>query len=256
MTDTPIRHPAPFTDAILVAVEADMAARGYPDRPGRVWVLDPFAGTGKVHALPYHTMGIELEAEWAAMDARTMCADSLEFMDDTSNTASWDVVVTSPCYGNRFADHHVRRDPCSECRGNGRKRIDKSTRRYRDCPKCRGTGLSPRRSYAHDLGRAPSAGSSATLHYGPAYRDFHRRAWRGVYNVLVPGGLFYLNSKDFIRNHRRVRVSDWHRRTCIAVGFEHVATLRVSTPGMRYGQNGQARVRNELVYVLRKPEVG
>jgi hypothetical protein len=237
-----VRHPAKFTGSVLTAVTLDMAERGVPRDAD---VFDPFAGVGLVHALPYLTFGIEIEPEWADRAARTMTGESLASMEET--TARYDVVVTSPCYGNRMADHHENKDACKRCSGSGIEQWPDIV-----CTICGGDGISPRRSYRHDLGRMPTEGSSATLHYGPAYRAFHRRAWRGVYRVLEPGGLFYLNSKDFYRRRRRVRVSDWHRRTCRAIGFEHAGTLPVKVNGLRMGANRE-RVHQELIYVLRKP---
>lgn len=245
-----VKHPAVFTDAILIAVEADLIANGRIQFSPSTVVFDPFAGTGKVHVLPCVTTGMEIEPEWAHQHRHTIVGDSIDYMEATENR--YDVVVTSPCYGNRMADHHRAADKCSECRGEQAVPIP-GTRRRRTCPKCKGSGLSPRRSYAHDLGRLPTNGSSAILHYGPAYRDFHRRAWAGVYRVLRPGGLAYINTKDHIRDGKVVRVSDWHRRALLDAGFEHLRTLKVRTRGMRYGQNGQRRVGQELVFVMAKP---
>jgi tRNA G10 N-methylase Trm11 len=83
-------------------------------------VLDPFAGTGRIHELENWTVGVEIEPEWATMRDGTIVANALNlpFRD-----ASFDAVVTSPTYGNRLADHHDARD---------------SSRRH---------------SYKHDLGR-------------------------------------------------------------------------------------------------------
>lgn len=35
-------------------------------------------------------------------------------------TGTFTVVATSPCYGNRMADHHVNEDACSLCKGTGK----------------------------------------------------------------------------------------------------------------------------------------
>lgn len=254
-----MRHPAVFTDGILTKIARDLDQRAAITGStvearlygGHARVLDPFAGTGKVHLLPQRTTGIELEPEWAHQgEARgeMIVADSVMWMEKTRRR--FDVVVTSPCYGNRMADHHDAKDKCSQCLGHGKIEVSGG---LTECPKCKGSGLSTRRSYRHDLGRMPTNGSSAILHYGPEYRDFHRRAWTGVYRVLLPGGLFYLNTKDFFRDKKRVRVSEWHRRACMSIGFDHVDTITVAVNGMRYGANRQ-RVTQEVVYVFRKPE--
>lgn len=246
-----VRHPATFTQAILDAIALDAAFRGLPPTTR---VLDPFAGVGKVHGLPYVTTGIELEPEWAMQasehgEGEVIVADSLAWMEATRRR--FGAVVVSPVYGNRMSDHHDARDKCSTCRGDGKVEVSGG---LTVCPKCGGSGLSPRRSYRHDLGRMPSDGSSAVMHYNAEYRAFHRRAWAGVHRVLKPGGLFYLNVSDHIRGGRRVRVADWHRKTVEHLGFDRLRTIRVPTSRMKYGQNHQARVGSELVFVFQKPE--
>lgn len=250
-----VRHPATFSAAVLDAIVKDAEFR----LPLRARVLDPFAGVGKVHGLPYQTTGIELEPEWATVDfwaasgRESICGDSLAWMKQTRRR--FHAVVTSPVYGNRMSDHHDAKDKCKFCAGTGLSVMpNEEAPDGIACPRCEGSGLSLRRSYRHDLGRMPTEGSSAVMHYGPAYREFHRRAWGGVFRVLEPGGFFYLNVKDFVRNHRRVHVSRWHRETCERIGFQRVRTIRVPTPGMRYGQNHAARAGAELVYVFQKPE--
>ena len=114
----------------------------------------------------FRSVGVELEPEWVAMHSRTIVGDALDlpFHDDT-----FDVVATSPCYGNRLADHHNAQD-------GGR-----------------------RHSYTHDLGRILHSHNAGTLHWGDAYRIFHVAAWAEAVRVLVPSGLFVLNISDHLR---------------------------------------------------------
>jgi hypothetical protein len=68
-----MRHPARFTSTIL-----DTLARLIP--PGSR-VLDPFAGTGRIHELPCETWGVELEPEWANMHPRTIVGNARHLND-------------------------------------------------------------------------------------------------------------------------------------------------------------------------------
>ncbi len=254
-----MRHPAIYSDPILdaMAKSIDERARARTSRP--VLILDPFAGTGKIHTIgdrtrvEVETWGVELMPRWAELHASTICGDATALPPAWSRT--FDVVATSPCYGNRMADSHEARDACSECGGEC---VDPCGE---TCPKCHGSGLSPRRSYRHDYERsggdflndAPIEKNAGAMSWGPAYRELHAQAWAEVWRVLRRGGLFLLNSKDHVRNGRRVRVSAWHLRTVRALGFRHVETWDVKLAGNGFGANGSIRVPNEVVYVMVKP---
>lgn len=252
---TAVKHPARYSDQILetIGVAVSEYAARYPKRRP-VRVLDPFAGTGRIHDLDVpgvlvDTTGVEIEPEWAGMHRRTRVGNALALPSAWSGR--FDVVATSPCYGNRFADKHEARDACSECEGRGSVRVT-GGRSYVGCSKCGGSGLSPRRSYRHDLGRPLSDGSAAGLQWGDAYKAFHVEAWREARRVLRPGGLFVLNVKDHVRAGKRQRVAGWHRRACVALGFEWVETWTVNERGLRHGANRDARVHFENVYVFER----
>ena len=131
--------------------------------------------------------------------------------------ADFDAVVTSPTYGNRLADHHNAKDG------------------------------SVRRSYTHDLGRQLQEDNSGAMHWGPKYRDFHRKAWIEAKRVIRPGGRIVLNISDHIRKKQRQFVSSWHTQTLFELGFELVDANRVLTPRLRQGANSEARITAELV---------
>lgn len=219
-------HPARFSDAILDRIEMLLDEHRISGL-----VLDPFAGTGRVHRLSTtnrQTIGIEIEPEWAATDSRTIVGNALclPLLDD-----SVDAIVTSPCYGNRFADHHRARDS------------------------------SFRRSYAHDLRRLTGdperqlhADNAGLLQFGPAYRSFHRGAWSECARVLKRGGMLILNVSDFVRRGELVGVVSWHVEELVGLGFRVVDSVDVETPRLRYGANSHARVGSETVTVLAAPE--
>lgn len=217
-------HPARFSDALMPEFQRivdEYKERTTPDVDPLI--LDPFAGTGRIHELTgCSTYGIELEPEWAALHPRTDVGNA------TALPSGWDdmfdMVITSPTYGNRMADHHT---PGPD---------DRSTRI----------------TYAHRLGRKPSEGSSAVLQWGEKYRDLHVRAWLEVQRVLIPGGWFVLNIRDHYRNGKVIEVSAWHLGTIRGMGFDVLAQHYIATPGMGFGANRELRVEGEHIFVFRK----
>lgn len=210
-----LAHPARYT-AGLIPLFAEFLEEGWA-------VLDPFAGTGKIHELRnfinVETVGVEIEKEWADLWEWTFHGDALDlgFPDE-----SFDAIVTSPTYGNRLADHHEAYDP------------------------------EARRTYRHDLGRPLSENNSGQLQWGAVYRDFHLEAWREATRVLRPGGLFVLNIKDHIRSGKRQAVSAWHATTVLDLGYSLVDCVPFTVTGHRNGSNHLARLDAELVWVFRK----
>jgi hypothetical protein len=215
-----VSHPARFSDAILdqlaaILIRHDAGAR----------IVDPFAGTGRIHELnavlrpnqPLEIHGVEMEREWAAMHPNTKVGNALDLPYPDEH---FDACVTSPCYGNRLADHHDAADP------------------------------ETRRSYRFDLGRPLSPDNAGALQWGADYREFHQRAWKEAARVLRPGGLFVLNIKDHTRDGQRRYVAGWHVTTLCRLGFALLEHVEVATPALRVGDNADARWP-EQVYVLR-----
>lgn len=203
-----MNHPARFTPAILDAISGRI--------PRGARVLDPFAGTGLIHQLPFETVGVEIEPEWATMHPRTIVGNALAL---PFPAASFDAVATSPCYGNRFADHHVP-------------------------VKAR------QRTYRQNLGRALHAANAGQLQWGQRYQDFHAQAWLEVRRVLRPQGAFLLNVSNHIRNRAEAPVVEWHIGRLGSLGFRLREAARIETTRFRYGQNHRARVEGEWVLAL------
>lgn len=262
MTDTRTvpPHPAKFSPAIMTEIRASIAHWAPTSPLFPVTVLDPFAGPGGVHQLAgdgYETTGLEIEADWAAGHDRTICGDStaMVFPD-----ASFDVVVTSPCYGNRMADtYDGSRDRCTTCTGGGvieELEPDTGETSWVECPRCAGSGLatSKRYTYRTYLGHDLAEGSAAGLQWGHEYRELHRAVWREVHRVLKPRGIVLLNISDHIRNFVPVGVDLWHAATLGELGFRLLEQRPITTQRSKNGANRDARALCEWLLVFRRRE--
>ena len=256
-----IEHPAKYSQSIADQMAECLSTQHLPidgDKYfGRVW--DPFGGTGRIHSIvdavvnkPLLAITTEIEWEWAGQSntlgrGRSVVAD---MQHAPFRPESFVAIATSPCYGNRMADHHENKDPCSQCKGTGRG-VEIDTRDT-DCKKCKGDGRSVRNTYRHKLGRALTPGSAAMLQWGPNYRAFHEKAWGEVWLHLKPHGLFILNVSDHIRAGVREHVSDWHNKIILSMPFTPVDALSVETRRNKQGENGNLRVNSEMIFVYRK----
>lgn len=212
-------HPAKFTQDIIDLVATYLVA--CPVRVAKI--LDPFAGTGRIHQLgklELETWGLEIEPEWASMHPRTLVGDALH---PPFRPESFDAVFTSPTYGNRMADHHNARDD------------------------------SKRMTYKHQLGRNLNPANSGQLQWGPGYKAFHVLAWTAIFEMIRPGGLLIVNVSNHIRGGEEQKVSEWHQEFFMKqLGTTELADFNVPTPRLRFGANSKARVEFEHIYVHQK----
>lgn len=220
-----MKHPAKFNDKLIPVFRELLGVA--PGPLNRSYVLDPFAGTGKVHMLEngWITRGIEIEKEWADMHDMTRHGDSTNM--HWLNDATFDAIVSSPAHGSRHADAYI--------------------------------GPSDRKAhnYAHVLGRPLSKNSGAALHWfndarGDAYRDLHIKVWKESIRVLKPGGKFIISVKDFYKDKVRQRICQWHFRTLCGLGLSPIKLRRVALPGNGFGANGKSRVPFTYVYCFQK----
>lgn len=216
-----LEHPARFSDPILDTIAQHVA--------GSRTVLDPFAGTGRVHELRERagvteTIGIEIEPEWADKHPDTRIGDALDLRASGIQPESVDHIVTSPTYGNRMADHHDAKDE------------------------------SVRNTYKHTLGRDLSDNNSGQMQWGDEYREFHCKAWAEAVAALKPGGHFTVNIKNHIRNGQVQRVVEWHIDTLMhQFGLRMHAIDVVPTKGLAAGANDDVRTTHEYVVTFEKP---
>ena len=216
-------HPAKFSQPILEELRqiVDVFVPAFGRRPLRV--LDPMAGVGTIHQLQdagrIATTGLEIEPEWAEQHPGTIEGDAT---DMPFGSASFEMIVTSPPYGNRMADQFVSKD--------GTTRI----------------------TYYHFLGRRLHENSSAGMHFGPEYCKTMRDILVECKRVLVPDGVFVLNVSDFIRAGKIVPVAQFYLDEMIRLRYKVVADKAIPTQRMRYGANHRLRVESERVIVFRK----
>ncbi len=249
MTD----HPATYSASIM-AILADLLS-DEADRLGRSpLVLDPFGGVGRIHEIHPDlatTISSELQRRWAAAsNGPAVVADAtrLPFPPRT-----FDVVMTSPCYGNRMADtYDGSRDRCVVCGGSG---LAPDPEADPDCGVCGGSGLNPsrRRTYTIAHGSPLHPRNAGAMQWGDAYRELHRQAWTAAATVLRHDGLLVVNISNHIRGGKIQRVAEWHLDTLLRMGLLVSEVRRVDTPRYRDGANREARVDGELVLAVRRP---
>lgn len=212
-----MRHPAKYNDALFPIFSTRLGTANCSN------VLDPFAGTGKIFELQrwlpeIRIFGTELEYEWASMTKGMMVANALRLPFDND---TFDAICTSPCYGNRMADHHNAQD------------------------------ASLRNTYTHALGHPLHKNNAGAMQWGYEYRRFHFDAWREVQRVHRKGGLFILNIKDHIRRGEIQYVTNWHVNVLKMFGYMFLEEVHIPLNGNRFGQNGNVRIDYESVVLFK-----
>jgi hypothetical protein len=218
-----IHHPAKFTDRFL-----PIFAKILKDCKN---VVDPFAGTGKLALIKDHgfqgkVICNELEVDWTTLDPHQV--DEWHYGDAATMTwcpsNSVDAICTSPCYGNRMADHHNARD--------GSRRI----------------------TYTHCLGHPLHLENTGRMQWGEPYRQKHIAVYQECYRILTLNGLFIVNISNHIRKGQEVDVVGWNKSVISGLGFQLVEERKVETPRMKRGENYNLRVQYESILIFRKKE--
>lgn len=241
-------HPAKWSASVLAAI-------GKLELPPGV-VLDPFAGVGAgrlAEAMDRPVIGVELEPEWVVEGAIQVHGNALHLPLRDGSVA---VVVTSPTYGSRMADHYDAQERCKACRGTGDEVIELDgesvTFGDRPCPKCDGQGhrAYKRLTYRHQIGHELHAENTGRRQWGETYQSLHVESWAEVWRVLAPGGRFVLNVKNHWRDWTLQRVFEWHLTHLLQNGFTLESLDVIETPGMGFGENRDAREPFEFLAVL------
>lgn len=211
-----VAHPAKFSDPIL-----ELLGLLLPPLAGDRLVLDPMAGVGRLAELPVASLLGEIQLKWArACPPPVYVADAavLPFRDN----CIW-CVATSPTYGNRMADTYA---------GDG-------TQRY---------------TYTIYHGGPLHSENTGAMQWGHKYREKNAAILKELYRVIENGGWLVLNVSDHIRKFRRQPVARWWGRQAVKTGFTAQRGFKVYTDRMKNGENGEARVEYEVIYLLQKQE--
>lgn len=218
MLPTPTKqlvHPAPFNvDALKLARR--LLNDRYDEHDPNVSILDPMAGIGRVHDLPWPTVGVELEPEWAATHPDTQVGDATHL---ACGGNTFDAIVTSPPYGNRLADQYA---------GDGTKRL----------------------TYRISLGRPLTDGSAAAQQWGRSYRRIMSDVWAECARVLKPNGLMIVNLKDHVRKGKVMPVTGWTANEITQWGLRLVHCLPVPSGSTSRWTNSNEVLSGEVLLVF------
>ena len=201
-----------------------------PMRPLRI--LDPMAGEGSIfdigHAPPLLGSSVKLHIEasdifawhYQREEVRIVDATSLDWPDD-----SFDLIITSPPYGNRMAD---------KLSIDGDNRVTYADRRGTDAGPNDATGLP----------------------WGEKYRRLMATIWVECWRVVRPGGLIVVDCKDHVRQGYMEPVTEWHMKAIENLGGQFTYLRHARSPGNRSTANaGDAfRLGETTVFAYRKPE--
>lgn len=230
MSQSKGRHPAPFNEAFLRYV---VSALGDQFLRGPMWLLDPMAGTCRLHRLQGHhgdvlvrTFCSELEPEWTepspdpALGFTQAGVHAFQALHDRTADEKlfagprW--IVTSPVWGNRMADHHEAKDE------------------------------SDRLTYRHRLGRPVSEGSSCSMPWGDEYRAWHTTFLRYAYETSLDGERMFIEIGDHLRTVKRTavraQVTAWWIKAGVAAGWHLERAERLSVGRLRKGANHAVRI--------------
>ena len=229
-------HPAKFPDAVLDTLVLMLQER-WGDG-GNQTILDPFAGTGRIHTLQDHgwkTWGVEIEHEWADPQPNTICGDSTTdlrtilrpHVDPRVLGEGFHAIVTSPPWAN----------------GMGQR-----------SPHTNDKGQSTRFSYADGLGRRLCENNTGALRWGPRYRELVDLVWRQCADLLAPGGLMVVDNRDSTRTGTIQPVTAWHITTLHGYGLKLAGIGAVAAQGVGQGSQKTAVGNAQLLVSFTKPD--
>jgi len=234
-------HPAPFSKEILAQLSALTKDWEGP-------ILDPYAGTGLIHEMGRDdTWGIEIEEPWAKMHERTAWGDSTTLTVAPLNPENVSVnggrsflprphaIVTSPDYGNRFADNYL---------GTQAEQAERAA-----------TGKHPRRrGYALSLNRPVTPGNGAGHYFwSPEYKRIHSDVAIAVTRVMLRPANLALNVSNLFHDGIEHPVVSWWVANFGQRGWVMVDGVPVKTKRYKDGANREARPSSEWIIHMRLP---
>lgn len=196
---------------------------GFPGILKALGTLRPRRLIGKLDKLDLASRSIQAEkVRVTAVEPAGKC--NIQEIETSTGTYIGEGYLHHNCYGNRMADHHEAKDG------------------------------SIRNTYRHVLGRPLHPSNTGQYSFGYYYQNMHHYAWKEVYRVLKPNGIFVLNLKNFYKKGEVVDIISWHKGKLYNLGFTLVEEELIPLPGNRFGQNGSLRVREEWLGKFVKEE--
>jgi len=88
------------------------------------------------------------------------------------------------------------------------------------------------------------------------YNQAMEKVYKLCYDSILPGGTMTVILKDYIKQGKRVYLSDWLIRTCVKMGFENIDWFKRDAPGTGFlklwRSRGYATVQDEDVVIFRR----
>ncbi len=222
----------PIVEALLEFVDPAV----FVDSDARL--LDPFGGVGHKLAhiaerLGMRPLGFEIEPGYFEAGATHPCivlgdSTSLPLADCSVSAA-----VTSPVYPNGMADNFRSRD------------FDQSVRHtyVHNLRAFLGEGYELQANNTAGVGHPRASKKALARMY-----EIHRQVWAEVHRVLIPGGVFVVNTKDT----PKILFTDDTTAQLREAGFEIAAQRIIGTPGHNHGENHENKKTYEVITIARK----
>lgn len=222
---TPSRHhPAPYSEG-LFPIFADLISSVAVERQ-QVKLLDPMCGEGSILDIKQHLPGVAFQVHASDLYRWTYAREGVHVADATSlphPDSIFDVIVTSPPYGNRMAD---------ALSSDGDNRV----------------------TYADRRGAEAQPNDVSGMQWGQQYRLTMSTIWAETVRVAKPGALIVVNCKDHIRQARIQPVTEWHLLALTRLGCTITALRFLLTSGVKGIANDSARTGFETVFAVTTPD--
>lgn len=232
-----LRHPARFSVRHIQEIAKIIHEFGLRGST----TIDPCAGTGErivtlnhdPHNCDLKLTLVEIGEHWSRLtpEEKNVRAYNLDSTFLPFKSETFDLVITSPVYGNRMSDCHFPSDDDTSKRNT-----------YTHCTmEYNGSVLTSRNAGRHQ--------------FGEKYKQIQMHIWLEMLRLLKPGGFFLLNTKSFWRKDQLVSVTDWHTQFLVCLGFDVVHQRTMAADGLREGENHEVREEVEDFTLLRRGQL-